>query len=165
MATNQAAVADVERRMLRPLTDLETGFVPTALNDALQQLLVRAPGLAGKLEDPTIPDSDPIRLVTTATQCAMVKRVLSNPDGILEETVDEGAYSRRLDAALSSGQLAPTDQELATLSIAIGSPDGAFSVRAQPDRAAWWQSAFPTTSTDTWAPGSLRFQGAGGRLW
>lgn len=165
MATNQAAAADVTRRMLRPLTDAETAFVPTALDDAFQQLLVRAPGLAGKLDDPTIPDSDPIRLLTVATQCAMVKRVLINPDGILEESVDEGAYTRRLDAAISTGQIAPTDLEIETLTVAIGSPEGAFSVRAQPDRAAWWQDAFPTTSTDTWAPGSLRFQGAGGRIW
>lgn len=164
MATSQAAVADVERRMLRPLTDAETAFVPTALDDAFQQLLVRAPGLAAKLDDETgVPEDDPIRLVTVATQCAMVKRVLSNPDGILEETTDD--YTRRLDAALSSGQIAPTDLEIETLTISLGNPEGAFSVRARPEGPQAWQNAFPTTSTDTWAPGSLRFQTGSGRLW
>lgn len=163
MATNQATITDVTRRMLRPLTSAEDDFVPYALDDAFQQLLVRAPGLAAKLDDPTVPIDDPIRLVTIATQCAMVKRVLTNPDGILEETTDD--YTRRLDAALSSGQIAPTDLELETLTVAIGNPEGAFSVRAQPERDVVWQNAFPTTSTDTWQPGSLRFQGAAGRLW
>ena len=163
MATNQAELSDVTRRMLRPLTPAEETFVPVALGDAFQQLLIRAPGLAGKLDDPAVPDGDPIRLTTIATQCAMVKRVLTNPDGILEEPTDD--YTRRLDAALSSGQIVPTDQELSTLAIAVGNPEGAFSVRAQPDRAAWWKDAFPTTSTDTWAPGSVRFQGAAGRIW
>lgn len=160
MPTNQAVLADVSRRMLRPLTDPETAFVPVALDDAFQQLLVRAPGLAAKLDDPAVPVGDPIRLVTIATQCAMVKRVLANPDGVLEETTDD--YTRRLDAALSSGQMQPTDLELETLTIAVGNPEGAFSVRAQPERAVW--DYFPTTSTDTWPPGALRTTYAG-RYW
>jgi hypothetical protein len=151
--TNQAVLADVSRRMLRSLTALEDVFVPVALDDAFHQLLIRTPGLAAKLDDVTILADDPIRLVTVATQAAMVKRVLANPDGILEETTDD--YTRRLDAALSSGQIQPTDTELETLSIAVGNPEGAFGVRAQPERAVW--DYFPSTSTDTWPAGSLNF--------
>lgn len=155
MPTNQAVTVDVSRRMLRSLTDPETTFVPVALDDAFQQLLIRAPGLAAKLDDAAVLPEDPIRLVTVATQCAMVKRVLANPDGVLEETTDD--YTRRLDAALSSGQMQPTDLELETLSIAVGNPEGAFTVRAMPERPAGWDY-FPTTSTDTWPAGALRFE-------
>lgn len=161
MPTSQAVLADVSRRMLRSLTDPETAFIPTALDDAFQQLLLKVPGLSATLDDQTVAIDAPVRLVTVATQCAMVKRVLSNPDGVLEETTDD--YTRRLDAALSTGQLNPTDTEIETLSVASGSPDGAFSVRAMPEQPSVWDY-FPTTSTDTWPPGALRFQ-YGGRFW
>lgn len=148
MPTNQATITDLTNRMLRPLTAAETAWAPTALDDAFQQLLIRAPGLAAALDDTTIPANDPVRLVTVATQCAMLKRVLTNPDGVLEETTDD--YTRRLDAAISTGQLQPTDSELETLSIAAGTPEGAFSTRAIPTPGVAPTPWFPTTSTDTW---------------
>ncbi|MCU1440420.1 MAG: Phage protein Gp19/Gp15/Gp42 [Rhodoglobus sp.] len=58
----------------------------------------------------------------------MLARVFRNPGGILSET--EGLYTYRLDKAVASGRLAPSDAELdalgrrARLRAALGELDG-----------------------------------------
>lgn len=150
MPTNQATTDDLGRRSLRPLTPAELTWAATALDDAYRQILVRVPSLPARLDDPTLPADDPLRQVVVQVTCTMLLRVLANPDGVLEETIDD--HTRRLDASVSTGALYLTDGEVALLADADGSPEGAFSVRAVPqqvvsDRPGIW---FPGTSTDTW---------------
>jgi hypothetical protein len=57
----------------------------------------------------------------------MVLRVLSNPDGKLEEEGDD--YRYRLDAARSTGALYVSDAELALLGAGDDQSDGAFTIK------------------------------------
>lgn len=151
MATNTATADDLGRRLLRPLTDAETGWAPTALDDAFRRIMVEVPAVRGRLDDPTLDPSDPLPLVVVQVQCDMVRRVLVNPDGILEEATDD--YTKRLDAAVSTGALYVSDAERSYLSEAAGGGGGnVVTVRPAPVR--WFPDRpgdyFPRTSTDTW---------------
>lgn len=149
MAVNQATVTDLGRRMLRPLTPDETTWAETALDDAFAQIVVQLPDVARRLDDPTLAADDPYRQVVIAVQCAMLQRVLANPDGVLEETLDD--HTRRLDAAVSTGALYLTDTERTLLGAGTGQPEGAASVRAMPSPYRV-PAYFPSTTTDTWPP-------------
>lgn len=149
MPTNQATLTDVTQRMLRPLSAAEQAWVPTALDDAFRHIIVSLPDVGATLDSVDTPPDAPFRGVVVQVTCAMVARVLANPEGVLEETTDD--HTRRLDAAISTGALYLTAGERSLLSAGTGAPEGAFGVRATPeqlDRAAW----FPTTTTDTWPP-------------
>lgn len=148
MPTNQATVTDLGRRMLRPLTPQETSWAETALDDAFRQILITLPDVAATLDGPDLAVDAPFRQVVVAVQCSMLQRVLANPDGILEETTDD--YTRRLDAAVSTGALYLTDGERALLGAGTGDPEGAFAVRAAPAWAGRPRDWFPATSTDIW---------------
>lgn len=153
MPTNQATVTDVTRRMLRPLTDAETAWVGNVLDDAFRHIIVSLPDVGAVLDSPDLPPDAPFRDVVIQVTCAMLIRVLQNPDGVLEETTDD--YTRRLDAAVSTGQIQMTPAERILLSAGTGDPEGAFSVRAQPSSGGWAPVyGFPTTTTDTgwWPP-------------
>lgn len=149
MAANTATADDVSRRSLRPLSSAETAWLPTALDDAFRRIVVEVPSVAARLDDPDLPDGDPLRQVVVQVQSAMVLRVLANPDGILEESTDD--YTRRLDAAVSSGALYLTDGERAYLGEAAGSggSGGVVTTRAVPVRA-YAGRYVPATSTETW---------------
>lgn len=157
MPTNQATPDALQKRMLRPLTSAESVWAQTALDDAFRQILVSIPDVGATLDGGLLPADAVYRDVVVAVTCAMVQRVLMNPDGVLEETTDD--YTRRLDAAVSTGALYLTEQERALLSAGTGDPEGAFAVRPSrelPTREDW----FPTTTTDTWPTGIT-----GGRFW
>lgn len=149
MPTNQATVTELGRRMLRPLTADETAWAGTALDDAFRQILVEIPDVGATLDDPALPSDAPYRQVVVQVTCAMLIRVLQNPDGVLEETIDD--HTRRLDAALSTGQLQLTDGERALLSAGTGQPEGAFAPRAVPTVAAV-RDWFPSRTDDVWPP-------------
>jgi hypothetical protein len=142
----QAALADVQLRMLRPLTTAENNWVPTALADALRFVEMSLPDVAVQLARLDLADDAPYRYLVVQVQCAMVIRVLQNPDGVLEETTDD--YTRRLDSARSTGALYMSAEERAILSAGTGGTEGAFSIRARP--ATQYPIYFPTSTTDTW---------------
>jgi hypothetical protein len=56
----------------------------------------------------------------------MVLRVLNNPEGKLQETIDD--YTYRLDQSVSTGALYLSDAESSLLTSSGGS-DGAFTIR------------------------------------
>jgi hypothetical protein len=148
MAESPAVLADLVTRSLRPLTDVEQAWASTRLEDAYTQLVALRPTVDARLSSATVTDAF-VRLVIQV-QCAMVLRVLNNPDGVLEETGDD--YTRRLDASVSTGALYATDAELQLLSTFDPTGDTAFSIRSKRDARSgiapdpWWVT---TTSTGT----------------
>lgn len=107
--SSPATVSDLEARFYRPLTDHELAIAGVWLDDAYELLLGRRPNLADEVTAGTVRESSLIRVL-----CAMVARVLSNPDGKLEERIDD--YSYRRDSLVSSGALHVTSGELADIS-------------------------------------------------
>lgn len=105
---NPATVADIEARW-RPLVGQELTNADVFLDDAWALLLGRRPTLDDDLIAGTVSETNVIRVL-----CAMVIRVLRNPEGYLEESVDDYRYRR--DAVLSTGLLHVTADELADIS-------------------------------------------------
>ncbi len=125
MATNPATVADLEARALRPLSQTELDAAPTMLEDAWNIILATRPSVAARLD--AIPVDEAFEALVVQVECAMVLRVLSNPDGKLEEEIDD--YRYRLDAARSSGSLYLSAAELELLGLGDAESDVAFSIR------------------------------------
>lgn len=149
MASNQATGTDLAARALRPLTDAELAWGATRLGDAYDQIVVQVPSVADRLDAGLL--GDPFSRLVVQVQCAMVLRVLNNPDGIRAEGSDD--YTRTLDTAVSSGQLYVTDAERALLTAWDGHNDGAWTIRPYqaPVRIAPdGFYPFPTTTSDTW---------------
>lgn len=137
MATSPATVQDLINRSLRPLTDTETTWGAIRLEDAYTQIVTLRPSVDTRLDD--LAATEAFRRLVVQVQCAMVLRVLNNPDGVLEEQGDD--YTRRLDAAMSTGALYVTDAELQLLSAFDSMTDNAFSLRPTP---------LPVTAPDPW---------------
>ena len=104
---NPATAADVAARW-RPLSEAETTVATTLLDDAWLMLVGRLPSLEDNIEAATVSEANVVRVLAT-----MVLRVLKNPDGKLEESVDDYRYRR--DSAMSAGLLYVTPDELADL--------------------------------------------------
>jgi hypothetical protein len=104
---NPASIADIEARW-RPLTEQEAINADVLTDDAWEILLTRRPNLEDDMAALTVSEPNVIRVV-----CAMVLRVLRNPDGLLEESIDDYRYRR--DSVLSAGLLYATDDELADI--------------------------------------------------
>lgn len=104
---NPATTADIEARW-RPLATQETTNADALLTDAWALLLARRPTLEADIAAETVSEANVVRVVV-----AMVLRVLRNPDGKLEEKIDD--YSYRRDSATSTGGLYLTDDELADI--------------------------------------------------
>lgn len=126
MEISPATITDLENRSLRPLSDVEIGWAETTLEDAFAQIVREVSSVAARLDD--TPADDTFRRLVVQVQCAMVLRVLRNPDGVLEQTIDD--YRRRLDAAVSTGALYLTDAERRLLSATSESTlsSGAFTI-------------------------------------
>jgi hypothetical protein len=122
VASNPATISDLEKRSLRPLSALEKDWASTRLDDAFDQL---GEGVESRL-DAVAEDSRYARLVVQVV-CAMVLRVLNNPDGKLEEQGDD--YRYRLDQAVSTGALYVSDAEMALLTSGSDASEGAFTIR------------------------------------
>jgi len=125
MATSPAITDDLTNRSLRPLSDAELRVGDYLLQDAWNIIASAQRTVSPRLDQ--VPDTDPFCALVVQIQVAMVLRVLSNPDGVLEESGDD--YTRRLDAARSSGSLYLSDAELAMLSEDSGTTNGAFTIR------------------------------------
>jgi hypothetical protein len=86
------------------------------------------------------------RSLLIQVQCAMVLRVLNNPDGKYEESGDDYSYKR--DSAVSTGALYLSDAEALLLGVGDSDSDGAWTIRPAglwPERGYW-------SDTTTWVP-------------
>ena len=135
---NPVTVADLEARW-RPLTPVEASVAASLLSDAWAIMLARVPGLEARLSSTLSGD------LVVAVESAMVLRVLRNPDGKRQETIDDYSWTR--DNAVSAGLLYLSDEELSLLGPA-GAVSNAFSIRpyGAPDGGGTW------LDTTTWVP-------------
>lgn len=124
MATNPATESDLQARSFRPLNATELAVGGTLLGDAWAIVLSAKPSVADRLDK--TPVDALFKSLVIQTLCAMVLRVLSNPEGKLEERQDD--YQYRLDAARSTGELYLSDAELARLSDGDDGSDGAWTI-------------------------------------
>lgn len=102
--TSLVIVSDLEARW-RPLSAPESIVAQAYLDDAQGLILVRRPALLADIAAGTVSMASLIAVLT-----AMVLRVLKNPDGKGEESIDDYRYKR--DAAIASGALYVSDDEL-----------------------------------------------------
>ena len=105
---NPAQISDLAARW-RQLDARETSNGLAFLTDAWEYLCGEIPTLPDTMGTPTGPTEGQVRRVV----CAMVLRVLRNPDGLVQESIDDYAY-RRADA-VADGLLYATPRELDSL--------------------------------------------------
>lgn len=135
-----ATITDLTERSFRPLTEQEQQVGSVMLEDAWSLILTHRPHVAERITDISF------RNLVVQVQCAMVLRVIKNPDGYLSEQIDD--YQYRRDSAVSTGSLYVSDAELALLGNAPGSSDGAWTINTFPigRGPGYW------STTDTWVP-------------
>ncbi len=108
MATFPVSIEDIEARW-RPLSSEERTLASALMSDAWEVILLRRdPTIETRLEAGTL-SPGVVRYVVSA----MVLRVLKNPEGKRQESLDDYSYTR--DASLSSGSLHVSPDELALL--------------------------------------------------
>ena len=104
---NPASTSDIEARW-RPLTAQETTNATAFLGDAWALLLSRRPKIEADMTAGAVTTANVVRVV-----CAMVLRVLKNPDGWDSEALDD--WQGRRNALTASGVLHVTSDELADI--------------------------------------------------
>jgi hypothetical protein len=104
---NPASTTDLEERW-RPLTPQETTNANAFLGDAWALLVDRRPTLEADMTAGTVSTANVVRVVS-----AMVLRILKNPDGYVQESIDD--WSGRRADLMSSGVLTVTPSELADI--------------------------------------------------
>jgi hypothetical protein len=104
---NPATSDDIEVRW-RPLTDEEQARAEVLLGDAWVTVLGRRPVLEADMAAGTVAEQ-----AVTKVVCQMVLRVLKNPDGYDEESIDD--WRGRRNALAASGLLTITAEELADI--------------------------------------------------
>lgn len=124
MATNPATKQDLQDRSFRTLTDTEKDVGEKLLADAWAIVLTSRPGVVDRLDK--VPKDQVFESLVVQTLCAMVLRVLNNPEGKLEERQDD--YQYRLDSAVSTGALYLSDAEAERLSEGDDVSDGAWTI-------------------------------------
>lgn len=139
-----AISTDLQNRSLRTLSSQELSVGTTLLDDAWTILTTRVGGIEARLA--AIPLDANLKALVVQIQCAMVLRLLNNPDGKLSETIDD--YTYRLDSAVSTGALYVSDAEIALLSIAASASNGAFTIKPSNPGVGngYW------SDTTTWVP-------------
>ena len=131
---NPVLISDLEARF-RPLAGTEIAQAQALLDDAWVILLSRRPSLDAEIGDGSVrPD------LVRAIVAAMVVRVLRNPNGVRQWSVDD--YSETRDNSVAAGSLYVSDDEMALLN--GGASSEAFSIRPKGIVAA-----FPP---DPWLP-------------
>lgn len=104
VVTALAVVSDLEARW-RPLSASEAVVAQAYIDDAMSILTARRPSLAADVLAGLVSLESATFVVTS-----MVLRVLKNPDGKGEESIDDYRYKR--DASIASGALYVSDDEL-----------------------------------------------------
>lgn len=133
--TNPATPADIEARW-RPLTAAETTVATTLLDDAWRMLGRDYKAASGTslddamTADPTL-SPEVVRILANS-----VKRVLVNPDGMQQESIDDYSYTRSGKAA--AGELYIDDEDLAALLGMADNPGRAFSINSIGDYESRW---------------------------
>src|SRR5690349_11160375 len=104
---NPAGTSDLEARW-RPLSDQESINGETFLDDAWRMLTRRVSTIEADIASDDDLSADVVRVLATA-----VLRVMKNPDGYRQESIDDYVWIR--DQAVSAGLLYFTDSELSGL--------------------------------------------------
>lgn len=135
-----ATITDLTDRSFRPLTDLEKSVGEILLEDAWNLILAQRPSVAERVDTDAA-----FTAIVKQVQCAMVLRVVNNPEGLLSEQIDD--YQYRRDTAVSAGALYASPAELAILGSGDGVSDGAWTIRQRHDpRRGYW------LHPDVWVP-------------
>jgi hypothetical protein len=115
-----ATLQQFKDRFERTLTAAEETRVTALLDDASDIMRARVPGLAA---------ASPVPSIAVGVCCAMVARVVRNPEGKFREGFGDD-YDFQRDAAVSSGELQLTDTEQDNLEAAVSGAGtgGAFSI-------------------------------------
>jgi hypothetical protein len=129
-ATNPATIEDLQARSFRTLTAQELTAGAAYIEDAWFLLTGYRPQIladldTGTVEAPKTPNPAFVHNVKRLI-IAMVKRVVDNPEGKLEETGDD--YSYRRDSVASDGRLNIYPDEISWLYPAQGT-EAAFTIR------------------------------------
>lgn len=130
-----ATPEDVAARW-RTLSDAEYVKAVTLLADAWTLIKLRNPTVETRVVATTLDQG-----LVVMVQCAMVIRVLRNPDGKRQEASEDYSYTR--DDTSSSGSLLITDVELAMLDDVVGVTSGAFTIRPYTDPETVYSYANP----------------------
>lgn len=101
---NPASVADIEARW-RPLVGHEVANAEAFLGDAWAEVLRRRKNIEADIAADKVSEENVVRVVV-----AMVLRVLRNPEGYDQESIDD--WSGRRNALVADGILRITDDEL-----------------------------------------------------
>ena len=117
--TNPATTSDLEARW-RPLSDQEQTNGETFLDDAWRMLRRRYSDLEADILADEDLEAEVVRIL-----CSAVLRVMKNPDGKRQESIDDYSWTR--DQALSAGLLYFTSDELAAISDDVAESGSAFS--------------------------------------
>lgn len=104
---NPASTTDISARW-RTLSAQETANAEAFLGDAWATILGRRPTIDADMTAGTVSVDNVVKVV-----CAMVLRVLKNPDGYSQERIDDWSGTR--DPLTSSGLLVITPEELADI--------------------------------------------------
>lgn len=107
MMLNPTTIQDVENRW-RPLVGQERVNCEAFLDDAWWLLNDKRPTLEADVDAGVIARGNIIRLIAH-----VVRRILINPEGLVEEEIDDWRGKR--DKLISSGRLYITDDELTEL--------------------------------------------------
>lgn len=142
---NPATGADLAARSLRTLTAQELEVGTQLLEDAWTIISSTRPKIEARMEATTT-EAVRLRSLVVQIECAMVLRVLNNPDGKLQEQIDD--YSWRRDSAVSTGLLYLSDAELALIGAGDTVSEGAFTIRP----GGLYSGAGYWASTDVWVP-------------
>lgn len=135
-----ATVEDVATRLGRPISDdAERAQVGAWLEDIEQIIRGRLPDL-----DERVASGKPSEVVVTMLEANAVMRLVRNPDGKIQERIDD--YSYGLNQTTARGYLYLTDDEWALLT--PGTPDGAWTIRPYAERFGRGYWVHP----DVWVP-------------
>ena len=136
--TIPADLTDLESRF-RPLSADEATFANALLDDAWAILLSQRPNLEAQIDAGTVPEG-----VATFVLSAMVLRVLRNPNGVKQWSVDD--YSETRDSSLAAGSLYVSPEELGLL-VPVGAGSGAAFTITPGNDGPGYSTTLPTYLT------------------
>lgn len=122
VASNPAIVQNLSDRALRALSAQETTVGQQWLDDAWSIIVTEVPSVGTRIDA----GDQAATALAVQVECAMVMRVFNNPEGKLQEGLDD--YQYRLDAAVSTGALYLSDAERELLGRGDDTSDNAFTI-------------------------------------